>query len=284
MFLTSRQKTNIILIAVNLFILIILILTFASYSYSTEKRIKGMDAKIDEGISKTQDQIKNQLDDEIFPAIGQIGLVSYWSFDRAESLNDMEGSNNLIAGGNAKHTSIDCLNGWCYNFTGKSSADRLAGNATVYGDFTISIWFKNGTSEYYQTLISGWNNNRSNFIQIDSTGRGIYAYMVNSTGGSQYIGTSSYVLSFPDAWQHIAISVNSTNSIVYWNGINVKTSRISGAIAVPNVDFTELIDEMRIGVRSDPDMAYHFNGTIDEVKIWNRALAPPEIRILAMQK
>jgi len=72
-------------------------------------------------------------------------------------------------------------------------------------------------------------------------------------------------------WSHIAITYDGDIDQLkfYINNINVKT--VSSYI--PNGDING--NDLYIG--KDHDLATSFNGTIDEVKIWNRALTPEEI-------
>lgn len=76
-------------------------------------------------------------------------------------------------------------------------------------------------------------------------------------------------------WYHVACTWNGTNSQMYINGMMVNYS--NPAVASQQTTGNNL--DVRIGVYST-SLLYWFNGTIDEVRIYNRSLSANEISLL----
>jgi hypothetical protein len=72
-----------------------------------------------------------------------------------------------------------------------------------------------------------------------------------------------------NTWTHLAATYDGTAVKLYVNGVQAASAAQSGAIAVSN-------GMLRIGGNSL--WGEYFQGTIDEVRIYNRALAPAEIQ------
>ncbi len=74
----------------------------------------------------------------------------------------------------------------------------------------------------------------------------------------------------PNTWYHLAVVMSSTNAVFYLNGMNVGTVALGMQTSSTGLPFT-------IGGHSDAAWPEHFLGSIDEVRIWNRALCISEI-------
>ena len=71
-------------------------------------------------------------------------------------------------------------------------------------------------------------------------------------------------------WVHVALVCDGAEGRVYLNGVVDGRANVAGKIAESN-------NELRIG-RGEP--AGYFNGTIDDVRIYNRALSAGEVKQL----
>ena len=90
--------------------------------------------------------------------------------------------------------------------------------------------------------------------------------------GSNWITSTDNVATFPiNDWVHATVTYDKSNVIFYVNGIVTKI--------VPQTDniASHLTDDLRIGIQGFNNYA-PFNGTIDEVRIYNRALGADEVR------
>jgi hydrogenase maturation factor HypE len=79
-------------------------------------------------------------------------------------------------------------------------------------------------------------------------------------------GTSQLPL---NAWTHLAATFNGSTLILYVNGVQVGSRAVSGAILTST-------GALRIGGNSV--WGEFFQGRIDEIRIYNRALTQPEIQ------
>jgi len=98
-----------------------------------------------------------------------------------------------------------------------------------------------------------------------------FAYVRSSSGPSQ-------ILTYPkknyNEWHHYAITVDSDDLVFYIDGVEVdKTSNIQTGDYVTSIDYVEIGRHRCNGITRG-----FFNGAIDEVAIYNRALSAEEIR------
>ncbi len=207
------------------------------------------------------------------------GLVGLWSFN-GNNLNmasttaeilDMsgQGNNGDNSGGRADAGRIG--QGW--SFDGVDDTINVGQKASFNGlsAMTFSAWIKVSafTSSYRAGIVSrrpglnfvvtGINGspeaNYQRLALFDSGGPAIYANTILNT----------------DEWYHAAVSINGTSATFYLNG----TADGSGTLSyswTSNVDIT---------LGSIAGIAgYYFNGILDEVRIYNRALSAAEIKQL----
>ena len=95
----------------------------------------------------------------------------------------------------------------------------------------------------------------------------------NRPAGGGVMGNTERILSGPaaltlNAWTHLAVTYNGTTLILYVNGAQAATQAVTGTIVLSNNAF-------RIG--GDAPFGEFFQGRIDEVRVYNRALTAGEI-------
>lgn len=79
-----------------------------------------------------------------------------------------------------------------------------------------------------------------------------------------------------NAWQHVAMTWDGTNLTIYKNGASVATD--SAAINLWNGD---AVNDQETSIGADGrNERYYFNGLIDDVMVYNRALTQPEIEAI----
>lgn len=215
--------------------------------------------------------------------LNSTGLVSHWAFNEKSGLiaSDSVGSNDGDVIGGVFNLTNGILFG-SYEFDGIDDYMDL-GNASNLnfgsGEFTISAWVKINS---IPALPSGGYTVYSRENVSDST-EGVYFGVVQFAGGgivkpefSVWNGTTTDNVSSSqdlndNSWHHIVGVRNSTNISIYIDGI-FNVMGIS-----ENVD-GDTTDNASIGV----EVSYnYFNGSIDEVRVYNRALNSTEISQLA---
>ncbi|HII15248.1 MAG TPA: hypothetical protein HA362_02955, partial [Nanoarchaeota archaeon] len=205
-------------------------------------------------------------------------LVGYW---RLENDNGTFFEDSSTWGKNGTCTTTACPNlttgmrGKAYDFDGSNDAVIITSppNPTTAG--TLEAWVK----------VDGWGTNYDAVIfkgigpswgQIDyglfrqsttSTFIGTISDGTNSLGSSQEIASSAIT---PGNWYHLAFTWNSSVVKFYTNGLQTDSGNWAYTANGTRAS------TMDIGFDTE-ETYYPFNGSIDEVKIWNRALSPEEI-------
>lgn len=151
------------------------------------------------------------------------------------------------------------------------------GIVSTLGDFTISCWVKLASIGTFARVFdfNVGNTNTTMYLTpraSSSTGPVRFALKVNGT--SQNIeGTSALPTG---VWTHVAVTLSGTTAKLWVNGSVVGTNTAMtfkpSSLGVTSVNYLG-----RSPSSSDP----YLNGTIDEFKIFGRALLPSEITTLA---
>lgn len=212
------------------------------------------------------------------------GLLAHWKFDEQQgdiAYDSVGGNHGTIRG--AQRTT-----GWlggALSFDGVADYVSLSGNAVTSTEFTVSAWAN------HRGLGGGRNNTNMIFSQRDDdatpASRSIIVLATERLRDSPYafagIQSSAGVLqelTHPkkdyNEWHHYAMTVNTSDFILYIDGLEV-----SRAANNQKGDYVTSVDYVDIGrhryFRRDNGF---FNGVIDEVAVWDRALSPEEIRRL----
>ena len=211
------------------------------------------------------------------------GLVSRYDF--TANANDSQGSNNGTS-------SAIKLGTGAYSFDGSddyvsiddSSANLIQGRSSAW---TIAGWLKrDGSTDKY--FISQWGKNSSPdnrvfHIGIDSNGKLLYRQRTDGGQGASFTSNGAIV---NNTWTHFAIvwQPNGSNwqAQMYINGTadNSKTDFANdmrgGSIAEPVYLGKNGSDATAPSAGGD-----HFNGELDDLAVWHRALTATEIGKLA---
>jgi hypothetical protein len=91
----------------------------------------------------------------------------------------------------------------------------------------------------------------------------------NPLGNSVGAGSDTSIVKL-GAWYYIVYTFDGVQSKLYING------QLKSAIAKSDT-FTPNSDSLYIGKHGDPNWPYFFNGVIDQIRIYNRALSPGAI-------
>ncbi|MBD3312143.1 DUF2341 domain-containing protein, partial [archaeon] len=153
------------------------------------------------------------------------------------------------------------------------------------GDFSVTAWFKTSADiNEYQVIFSkdddDPHNANAEFFMFEiprngaTWGRRLYAHLADGDGVNEYAVNSSVEVT-DGAWHHGVAVVDLTNLLfkIYLDGDLHQTKSLSG------FDGFEIDRDSYIGAdgsETGPESSY-FNGVIDEVRVYNRALSPEEI-------
>lgn len=211
------------------------------------------------------------------------GLVSWWPGDG--NANDIQDGNNGTLQNEA--TFAPGMVEQTFSFDGLNDEVNVpyAANLNPTQALTLDAWVNinsltNAANGGYQGVVSMSEGQRAYWFGITGTGSNHMGTAGNvhleGFGLGSAWRTSAAVIT-PGQWYHIAGVIEpSTNRFeIYVNGVLQPAVSSGGGphlASVSNVPF-------RIGF-SDPGFPYHFNGLIDEVSLFNRALSAAEIQAI----
>ncbi|MCX6789152.1 MAG: LamG domain-containing protein [Candidatus Gribaldobacteria bacterium] len=211
--------------------------------------------------------------------------IARWKMDEktGQYANDISGNGNtgtLGTGATADasdptwKSSANCHSGSCLKFDGSNDYVSVLDNASLKGMSAISVeaWIKpNSIAAGYKTIISRWYNGAS------GTDR---PYLLEQNGAQMDFGINTPVLATINSplsvgnWYHIVgvyDSAGTHTKSIYINGVlNVSDTLSSGVVQSANT-INPTIGLDWVG------STHWFNGTIDDIRIYNYARTPAQI-------
>jgi chitodextrinase len=203
------------------------------------------------------------------PAQQPAGLVAAYSLDQnGSTVADASGNGNTGTVSGATWTSGGKFGG-AYSFNGSSSYIDVKDSPSLdlTNGMTLEAWVK-------PSAASTWRN----VIMKEQQGMLVYALYANgasaashgeiyTSGGNDVAADSSSAVP-TSTWTHLAVTYDGSTLRLYQNGSLVGSSANAGTILTSTGD-------LRIG--GDSIWGEWFNGLIDEVRVYNRALSASEI-------
>ena len=218
---------------------------------------------------------------EIAQLVGtRAGLVGYWKFDENNGSTAADSSGNgidaIVSGGTwGAGGQID----GALAFDGTEDYVDTTIPSSEITNLTFSLWFLSddagsiGDDKVAQRFITqqrtGTTNNRLAF-GINNDKIAVYWYNGNSRTGE---GNTTL---YPSRWYHAALTYNGSNLRMYLDGVQEKVFSDSGIFA-PSSDVIE------IGRKSGAGGSRHFDGLLDDVRIYRRVLNEAEIQAIYNQ-
>ena len=222
------------------------------------------------------------------------GLVAYYNFNGG-SLDDSSGYNNDIAFNNATKTvdRFGHINN-AYLFDGANSYMRVPSspslnpdNITLFAIVKINGFNMNNChsnqilGKGYPDYANGFYNLRFNdfstsCISAPNINNEIFSGEYgddNPQGSDAGVGTDT-VFAKTGEWYYIVYTYDGITAKLYINGQLKNTLQKS-------VPFTDNSNDLYIGRHEDPPYPYYFNGIIDEIRIYNRALPTGAVQQLS---
>ncbi|MCA9402288.1 MAG: DUF2341 domain-containing protein [Candidatus Omnitrophica bacterium] len=212
------------------------------------------------------------------------GLIGYWKFDdTATSSADSSGYGHTGSWSGNPTPSTDrpllkMRNRYSLDFNG--STDFInAGDQDIYrglDELTLSVWVKQSATGPNQAVIGHWGNttprdSRKFLIRIND---GDIQGFVFTTEPAQEGGTFS-TTDLTDDWHHLALTWDGSTLRMYIDGA-VSGTTFSGSGALNDTSQNNFY----IG-NDEGGSGTFFNGLLDDVRVYNRALTAVEIGRLA---
>jgi|Napbiome12C3dose_1001474.scaffolds.fasta_scaffold00057_2 hypothetical protein len=213
--------------------------------------------------------------------------VGYWKFDEGQGTV----ANNSSSQGSTLNGTLTSMaspatstSGWTQSgkfgkalvFDGTndyiSITDPGASSALdMNGQITISTWIKTSGANNYAGIIHKSNNSSTGYQLGMSTSSDIRADLFK---GTTYDNVSTSGLNVEDnLWHSIIATYDGSTAIIYVDGVKKASKAMSGYLQTNSNDNSALL----IG-NDDGAASRYFNGSIDEVKVYNYALTADEVK------
>ena len=192
------------------------------------------------------------------------GLVGHWTLDETNGTTafDSAGSTNgtMQSGLDAATATAPGVIGTGLDFTPNNTINL--GDYDMSSDFSISVWFNADVVDGAWRSIVMRNNNYG----IETRFGNLY-FRVGSSWGND-VSTGGLAA---DTWYHAVLT--------YDGGTNTLTGYLDGVSLGTNTSaFTNTNDDTAIGSWSN--FQEYFDGTIDDVRFYNRVLTPADVTAL----
>ncbi|MDP3881661.1 MAG: LamG domain-containing protein [Nanoarchaeota archaeon] len=203
---------------------------------------------------------------------GGYGLVAYWNFDGDNSSTVFDYSNNNLHGryyADALSNYSSCLYGGCLKVNGTSSSYVNISDSPLFDigveGFTYTAWINPTSLSNSHNMFMG---HHLPYFNVRSTG---VLHMSMGANGSQRSVLGNTVLT-TNKWYFVAATYNSSGYMhVYLNGT------LDGTPEGPHPTATNYARDQFIGTWNE-GLTLMFNGSIDEVMIFNYSLNDTQIR------
>ena len=207
------------------------------------------------------------------PSVNNTGLVGWWTFDgkditsgRANDVSGQGNHGNLVNIATSTFYTMGKL-GQGFNFDGGD--DRInAPNINVTSTFSLSAWIKpTSVASTYAIMGERSGTSRTWAFYVRPTGQlGFTLSAIND-----YNSSSAGLLA--GVWQHVIAVINGTSLTIYKDGVSVYSTTMANTVVN---DSTAL----GIGDQNGDSASSPFLGSLDDVRIYNRALSQAEITAL----
>jgi hypothetical protein len=210
------------------------------------------------------------------------GLVSYWTFDGPNTNSTT--ATDVVSGYSGALTSTTPAIGkigQALDFNGSPSTVTVNGaaspNLNITSAVTVSAWIKpkiTGTVTVREIATKGNANRgyRMVFEDFSDTYCGTYGVAFRFGNSNMICSDSENILTY-NQWNHVVATADTTTIKIYVDNVLKKTA--TGTYTVDD----NLNDNLLIGSGSSG----FFNGSMDEVRIYNKVLSASEITELYQQ-
>ena len=208
------------------------------------------------------------------------GLVGHWTFDNKDIYNTtvLDKSGNGNNGTNNGATKTIGKLGQALSFDGNANNVSIShGSSLELGleDFTVSLWIKSDILATKQVIIDK-TDGTTGFRLITSDTDADRLKFIRGALFANGVHSNDAVLK-TNKWQHVVVVVDTTGTDTTYYYVDAVAQ---GSSATHNTSaFTTNV--MKFGEKSyTSSTAVNFNGLIDDVRVYNRALSEKEIQRL----
>ena len=220
------------------------------------------------------------------PGIGNAdvtaGLVAYYPFDG--NANDLSGYSRNGTEHNGV-TYVPGVKGQAASFSGINAYIKASSDGLPTAERTVSLWFLANSIKMPRPVFLGYGGSdrtcgASWFMMLDPPPAPAF-YISGHCHSYDLWGPSPSFEQPIGAWYHLAITTSPGGTRFFVNGENVASNPyfVNNTIVLPGRDLMIGVDVwyQGLGPYTDINVGY-FDGAIDELRIYNRALTVEEIR------
>ena len=211
-------------------------------------------------------------------------LVGFWPFDNRSGSVAYDYSGNRNNGTlTLMNTTGNSTSGWqdaanceagrsCLLFDGVDDVVEIANSPSLNpaNQITVSFWLKRTGDPFIHPLSKTYQGDKDQYeFYAPSNSLGFY---VNTSTSLSSVSSPGYTLTLNDTWYHVVGVYDGSYIRLFVNGAEVGSGTALTGVMVDNGE------PLTIGARRN---GYgYFNGTIDEVMVFNRSLSAAEILAL----
>lgn len=208
------------------------------------------------------------------------GLAGWWGFDEGTGVVtfDSSGNNNngALSGTTIPTWTSGKVGPYALNFNGNGQyVDAGTKFPLITSAITISAWVNPGATQTAYADI--WGDHQDGFkgMVMRQNASTLNQYNWSYGNGINWINGSGFFNLQTNTWQHVVAVKDSQYCYVYINGTEQVSARVSCA---DNIVPATVIN-FSVGIGYSGGVRY-FNGQIDDVRVYNRALSAAEINQL----
>lgn len=237
--------------------------------------------------ARTDEEIRanmfRQLSSDVIAS--ESNLAAYYTMDHSSGTNLRDFSGNLNDGTLTNMDNSNWINSTAWyelrqslDFDGVDDYVSLGNNSNLQltSAITVEAWVNPRSISQWGAILSNLQDNGANEsgygLVIDGDTEQM-VWWLQTVGG-----TPNDHLNYPrftptlNTWQHVACTFNGSEMKLYVDGILIEKLARTGLI-----DWSNLPIEARIGSYLDDNENYYFDGQIDDVRIYDRALTASQI-------
>lgn len=207
-------------------------------------------------------------------------LLAYWSLNEASG-NALDSVGSLTLTDTNTVARVAGLLGNCGRFVRSASEHFTANSGTLFnlgsGNFSIQAWVKPVANNVNYNLVTKDDvSNRQFGLELTGNGNGSVRFFIINSGGSNF-GFDTPVNTFSiGAWVHIVVIRRGTTWECWVDGSS-KTCNTLGSSLLAGTAMNASTAAFQIGRKPYTGFQNPYDGDMDEVGIWSRAISSAEV-------
>ena len=204
------------------------------------------------------------------------GLVAHWKLDETSGTTASDASGN---GHNGTLSNMDPATDWVtgrvaggLDFDGVNDYVNIGNSFSPNGAITVCAWVKPSSNGVDRQIVSkGFDGTKTQWELKTTSAGGLVSFRHWAPGA---VGVQSIHTLVPGVWTHLTGTYDGATWKIYWNGVLDNQNAASGQVPTTKNLYIGAVD-----INGTPGQFWR--GVIDDVRIYNRALAAAEIAALA---